>query len=114
MSIQIPVKEIGWELRLVSHVAGACILLGVGSGSGTYCRSTDHNLKADTANANKPIPFHMIRITSNDHTSAVSALTFSFLSPWPNQTPAFASVKSSPSLTHHQQASTNDNTMPTD
>lgn len=70
---------------IVYVCVSVCILLGVQvQGHG----GTDHNLKADTANT-----------TYNGHTSAVSALTFGFLSPWPSETPAFAPVKINPSLT---------------
>lgn len=77
---------------IVNVCVSVCILLGVQvQGHG----GTDHNLKADTANASG-LTSKFIHTTYNGHTSAVSALTFGFLSPWPKPNTCFRSRQDQP------------------
>lgn len=60
---------------IVNVCVSVCILLGVQvQGHG----GTDHNLKADTQINPSRLTWKFIHTTYNGHTSAVSALTFSF------------------------------------
>lgn len=106
---------IGWELRMGVPRGGirryvvdghfvdwlrVCMYFTGGSGPGTWWHRPEPQINPSR------LTWKFHHTTYNGHTSAVSALTFSFLTPWPSQTAAFAPVKiSSSSTTNHYDTS---------